>query len=254
MPNQIRKEDIADLDFVDAYELQSDGYSNNHIYLSGVSVVSTTALTKTIVINLAPDGGGILYSKDHPVESKDIVYLSGTSGGTANGFYTVDQVLSDTSFTVNESISNSTGGSALFKYPSGASKVGFDSRLTNHTNADNLQQAVQDIDNNLLSSDEHPTLRQLIHFIDEGPGDGFISGATKIISPPGLFPTSIIWYTDNNLNKKIVEQTIIWSGIVPSTITWQVYNVDGTTVAHAVSDSITYVNSIFESSRTRTIT
>ena len=102
---------------------------------------------------------------------------------------------------------------------------------------------------------QHQTLRQLIHFIDEGPGDGFASGAVKKTTPAGaLLPTSIIWYLDNTLTTKLVEKTIVWTGIVPSTITWKVYNVDGVTVAHTVSDSITYVNTIFEDTRVRTIT
>lgn len=101
---------------------------------------------------------------------------------------------------------------------------------------------------------EHETLRQLIHFVDEGPGDGFTSGAYKVTLPTGsIFPTSIIWYEDNTEAKIIVSKTIVWAGIVPATITWQVYNTDGVTVAHTVSDSITYVNHIFESTRTRTI-
>lgn len=107
---------------------------------------------------------------------------------------------------------------------------------------------------NFLTPFEHQTLRQLIHFIDEGPGDGFLSGAYKVTLPsPSVFPTSIIWYEDNTESKIIVSKTIVWVGVVPTTITWQVYNVDGITVAHTVSDSITYTSHIFESTRTRTI-
>lgn len=105
-----------------------------------------------------------------------------------------------------------------------------------------------------LTPFQHQTLRQLIHFVDEGPGDGFTTGAYKVTLPTGsIFPTSIIWYEDNTEAKIIVSKTIVWAGIVPATITWQVYNTDGVTVAHTVSDSITYVNHIFESTRTRTI-
>lgn len=106
-----------------------------------------------------------------------------------------------------------------------------------------------------ITPQQHQTLRQLIHFIDEGPGDGFASGAFKEVLPAGsIFPTSIIWYLDVSKTQKLVSKTIVWSGIVPSTITWQVYNVDGVTVAHTVTDNITYVNTIFEQNRTRTIT
>jgi hypothetical protein len=106
-----------------------------------------------------------------------------------------------------------------------------------------------------ISPNQHEVLRQLIHFIDEGPADGFASGAVKIVTPvPSIFPTSIVWYTDNTLTKIIVSKTITWQGVVPITITWEVYNVDGITVAHTVIDNITYVNNIFESTRIRTIT
>ena len=105
-----------------------------------------------------------------------------------------------------------------------------------------------------ISDFEHQTLRHLIHFIDEGPGDGFDSGAFKKTIPAGsMFPVSIIWYTDVTQTKKIIEQNIVWTGIVPITITWQVYKIDGITVAHTVSDSMNYANNIFESTRTRTI-
>lgn len=105
-----------------------------------------------------------------------------------------------------------------------------------------------------ITAQQHEVLRQLIHFIDEGPGDGFASGAFKAITPSGcVFPTNISWYFDNTQSKKIVEKIMVWSGVVPITITWNVYNTDGVTVAHTVIDSITYTNNIFESTRTRTI-
>jgi hypothetical protein len=105
-----------------------------------------------------------------------------------------------------------------------------------------------------ITESEHETLRQLIHFLSEGPGDGFASGAYKEILPSGNpFPTSIIWYTDSTKTQKIVEKTIVRTGINPTTITWLVYNTDGITVAHTVSDNISYVNNVFEASRIRTI-
>src|SRR5271154_2679558 len=60
---------------------------------------------------------------------------------------------------------------------------------------------------------EHETLRQLIHFIDEGPGDGFASGAFKVTLPTSSpFPTSIIWYLDTGETQKLVTKSIVWSG------------------------------------------
>ena len=101
---------------------------------------------------------------------------------------------------------------------------------------------------------DHQTLRHLIHFIDQGPGDGFASGAYKEVLPIGNpFPTSIIWYLDAAKTKKLVEKTITYSGTkFPTVITWQMYATDGVTVIHTVTDAITY-NAAFESTRNRTI-
>jgi len=109
-----------------------------------------------------------------------------------------------------------------------------------------------------VSESSHETLRQLIHFIDEGPADGFASGAYKEILPTGNpFPTSVTWYVDNTKAKKIVEKLITRSGggatnVAPTPVVWKVYATDGTTVLHTVSDAITYSGS-FETTRTRTI-
>lgn len=244
----LRTVDVVDQDFFDAYELASDGYLS---YLS-TTIISTTSGTKTIVINNPFDGIGILYSKDHPTQIGDIVFLNGTSGGLSDGYFTVASIIDDTSFTVVENIATTTGGNINFIYPSGASKIGFDSTGLTKTTANNLQLAIKDLDLSTVDYNEHETLRQLIHFIDEGPANGFISGSYK--ETTGLiFPTSIIWYVDNTKTQKIVEKTVVWTGVVPTTITWKVYSEDGVTVAHTVSDSISYTNNIFETSRTRTI-
>jgi len=105
-----------------------------------------------------------------------------------------------------------------------------------------------------LTIEAHKTVRQLIHFIDEGPAEGFASGAYKEILPTGNpFPTSIIWWESSSKLKKIVEKTITWSGASPTTITWKIYDTDGTTWLWEVSDAISY-SGVFETTRTRTIT
>jgi len=104
----------------------------------------------------------------------------------------------------------------------------------------------------------HGVVRQLIHFIDEGPGDGFLSGAYKEVLPAASpFPTSVIWWESAAKLKKIVEKTITRTGggatnVTPTPIVWQVYDTDGTTVLATVSDAITY-SGVFETARTRTI-
>jgi hypothetical protein len=104
-----------------------------------------------------------------------------------------------------------------------------------------------------ITEQDHETLRQLIHFIDEGPGDGFISGAYKVILGQP-FPTSITWYIDNTQAKKIIEKLITYNGTnLPISITWNVYDLDGISIKHSLTDAITYTGTAFESTRVRTI-
>lgn len=105
-----------------------------------------------------------------------------------------------------------------------------------------------------LTPFEHQTLRQLIHFIDEGPGDGFASGAFKEVLPNGSpFPTSITWYLDVAKTKKLVEKFVTYnSSHFPVNIHWNMYDFDGVTIIHTVIDAITYTTA-FEHTRTRTI-
>lgn len=103
-----------------------------------------------------------------------------------------------------------------------------------------------------LTPAQHETLRQLIHFIDEGPGNGFASGAFKVIVGQP-FPSSITWYTDNTQAKKLVRKSITYDAqMFPTIISWNMYDLDGVTVIHNVTDTVTYINA-FESTRTRAI-
>lgn len=105
-----------------------------------------------------------------------------------------------------------------------------------------------------LSEAQHRTLKQLIHFIDSGPAEGFASGAYREILPSaGPFPTSEIWWTSAAKTHKIVELTITRNANqTPDTEEWEIYDSDGTTVLATVTDAISY-SGIFETSRTRTI-
>lgn len=106
-----------------------------------------------------------------------------------------------------------------------------------------------------ITPSEHETLRQLIHFVDNGPGDGFASGAVRTTSPAGSpFPTEVCWYLDGTLTTKLVDKLIVYNAHqVPTTITWNMYDYDGVTIIHTVIDTFTYVNNVFESSRNRSI-
>ena len=89
--------------------------------------------------------------------------------------------------------------------------------------------------------------------IDEGPSGDYVSGYREILPEASLLPTSIIWYVLADKVDKIVEKTITYTGVLPTTIEWLIYNVDGSTVGQTVTDTITY-SGIFESTRTRVIT
>jgi hypothetical protein len=104
-----------------------------------------------------------------------------------------------------------------------------------------------------LTPDSHKVLRQLIHFIEEGPAEGFVSGAYKETLPSGNpFPTSIIWWESSSKLKKIVERLVTWTGASPTTDQWKIYDTDGTTVLWVVTDTISY-SGPFETTRTRAI-
>lgn len=105
-----------------------------------------------------------------------------------------------------------------------------------------------------LTAFQHQTLRQLIHFINEGPATGFLTGAFKETLPfANPFPTSIIWWESSAKLKKIVEKTYIYNpNKTPSTVAWAMYATDGVTVLATISDAITY-SSVFETTRTRSI-
>jgi len=104
-----------------------------------------------------------------------------------------------------------------------------------------------------ISEAQHRTLRQLIHFISDGPAEGFASGAYREILPAAdPFPTSIVWWESSDKLKKIVERLITWTGAFPTTDQWKIYDTDGTTVLWIVTDTISYTGA-FETSRTRAI-
>ncbi len=250
----VRKEDILDSDFVDAPELGATGLSD---YVSGVTVVSTAASNKRIVVS-----GFNLPLDTTRVESGDIVTLTGNA---AAGVYTVDQLIDLQTFSVVENIVNSTGGTAAFRYQAGGKKVGFNPTGQTATSANNLQDAVLDLATQVqnannpggtgfLTRNEHRNVRQLIHFISQGPAEGFATGAYRETLPAANpFPTSIIWWESSAKLKKIVEKTLTYnSNRTPSVTTWKMYDTDGTTIVTTVTDTHSY-SGIFETSRTRSI-
>jgi hypothetical protein len=139
MANEISRTDVRDVDFVDAIELASDGY---YIYRIG-SLTSTTNATKVVLTNPS-DSLDVLINVDEPLQVADRVWIQGSSA--ADGYYIVNTILNDISFSVNEDIPDSTGGTIYYMHPAGALKVGFDSSNTINTSADNVQKAIEDLD------------------------------------------------------------------------------------------------------------
>jgi hypothetical protein len=99
---------------------------------------------------------------------------------------------------------------------------------------------------------QHRTLRQLIHFINDGPAEGFLSGAYReIVGAP--FPSSVVWYDDVTKTKRIVSVDFARNAQNQATSTqWKIFDVDGTTLLATVTDTITY-SGPWETSRTRVI-
>lgn len=103
-----------------------------------------------------------------------------------------------------------------------------------------------------LSEAGHNALKQLIHFIDDGPTDGWASGAYKETLPSANpFPTSEVWWTTSGKTHKIVSLDTTWTGVNITLEVWKVYATDGSTVLVTLTDTIAY-SGVFETSRTRT--
>ena len=250
MSGSIAKEDLVDLDFIDAPELASIG-SASDAYKSSVSVTSTTAATKRVVIS----GFNLATERDTPTEAGDLVVLAGTTGG-ADGTYTFDAVINANTFTVVEAIVDSTGGTAEFRHPPGASKVGVDPAAIAASSATTLQGVLEDIDGAIssggITESQHKALRDLIHFVD-GPADGWATGLYFEQLPSGdPFPTSGIWYESSGKTKKIVEQTVAYNANrTINTDTHKIYDTDGSTVLVTLVDTYAYTG-VFIDTVTRT--
>ena len=87
----------------------------------------------------------------------------------------------------------------------------------------------------------HKALKDLIHFIADGPADGWASGAESVITTPGPFPDQETWYTDSGHTVKIVDQTVTYNGNKTiATEVWRLYDTDGSTVLVTLTDTHSY--------------
>lgn len=106
-----------------------------------------------------------------------------------------------------------------------------------------------------LTEAQHKALRHLIHFMDEGPGDGFTTTASKGITDQP-FPTQITWYADAAQTQRLFRKVITRSGggatkVKPTPILYEIYDSDGSTVLITAQDDVTY-SGVYEAGRTRT--
>jgi hypothetical protein len=111
-----------------------------------------------------------------------------------------------------------------------------------------------------LTPDQHKALRQLIHFLDDGPGAGFAAGPyyKEITFTNLVFPIDITWYEDSGKTKMIFKKEIVRSGgaatlVAPTPIRYYVYKSDGTSWAARAVDTITY-SGVIEQHRSRAVT
>lgn len=154
-----------------------------------------------------------------------------------------------------------TGGQVLVK----ASNVNYDTTWGDPSgvaNASSTAKGITKLSINPVSptnpiavgdNDDRVSYRRAILFIDDGPVEGYASGAFKQTLPASsVFPTTCVWWTSSGMTQKILQKEITYTGPVPTTERWKVYAADGVTILKTVTDVITY-SSVFEISRTRTI-
>ena len=107
------------------------------------------------------------------------------------------------------------------------------------------------VSSSVITSGSHERLRQLVHFVDQGPTIGQATFYKQVINP-GMFPTTASWCLDAGFTQKFVEQRVVWANNVITQSIWQIWDDNGNP-SEMITDVITYVSGIFESSRTRTI-
>lgn len=103
-----------------------------------------------------------------------------------------------------------------------------------------------------FSSQDHKTFRHLIHFINEGPGDGFYANPFREIESDtsGKFTKRETWWSDSNKTIRLYQTEVTRSGIYPMTQKYKMYASDGITILNQAVDVISYQGA-FETARSR---
>jgi hypothetical protein len=88
----------------------------------------------------------------------------------------------------------------------------------------------------------HASLLDIVHFLDEGPGDGWGSGANLRVTRTGPLLATKTWYTSTaNTAVPIIQVAYTYLTGTPllGTKTWKLYNAAGV-VVRTLTDTITY--------------
>lgn len=102
-------------------------------------------------------------------------------------------------------------------------------------------------------NDERVSYRRGILFVQDGPVEGFASGAYKQTLPvDDPFPTQEIWWESAAMLKKIAHKTITYTDVFPTTEVLVIYAADGVTPLRTITDTIAY-SGPFETTRTRSV-
>lgn len=96
----------------------------------------------------------------------------------------------------------------------------------------------------------HAGLFDIIHFLTDGPGDGWPSGVYCQEQYNGLLLTRATWYTSSAMTTPIVQRTYTYNGLLVATDTVTLYSAAGTAV-RVCQDVYSYAG-IQRTGRTRT--
>lgn len=88
----------------------------------------------------------------------------------------------------------------------------------------------------------HQSLADVIHFLEDGPGDGWPTGSVRVRLGTGPSPLGYVWYTSSAQTKRIVDFAYSYAAesFLPSLRVMRMYAVDGVTVTRTVTDAYTW--------------
>lgn len=214
---------LNDEEWIGAEELAADG---SDAIFAGATVVSTTSGTKTIVLS-----GVDLFRPPEELEENDKVILTGTSGGLADGTYTVDSITAIATLVVKEAIADSTGGSCDARHPSGAAKVGLDPTGMGNVTATDVQGAMEELDGAIstsgLTEPQHEALDEtLVHEMVRDVWGTILYGLGD------ARPTSHTMYRNLGKTTKDREVTITYNGPGgrPDTVVIEQFDTSGNSI------------------------